>query len=75
MICSFCTANKAHSNGQLKWKPFKYQVRIFTINYIKHTAEEKQQQITNLENQLKILKKKVKMRMIISVSIIPSRMN
>ena len=58
MICSFCTANKAHSNGQLKWKPFKYQVRIFTINYIKHMAEEKQQQITNLENQLKILKKK-----------------
>ena len=74
MICSFCTANKTHSNSQLKWKLFKYQVRIFTINYIKHIAEEKQQQITNLENQLKIIKK-VKMRVIISVSIIPSRMS
>ena len=35
----------------------KYEVRRFTVNYTKQVAEEKRQQQTNLENQLKILQK------------------
>ena len=44
-------------NRQLKWQLLKYEVKKFTINYTKQIAKEKRQQCTNLENQLKILKK------------------
>ena len=57
IICSFCTANKFFSNRQLKWELLKYEVRKFTINYKKQIAKEKRQQITDLENQLKIIEK------------------
>ena len=57
MIPSFCAANKSLSNRQLKWELLKYEVRKFTINYTKQILKEKRQQITNLENQLKMLEK------------------
>ena len=63
LICSFCTTNESLFNCQLIWKLLKCEVRKFTINYTKQTAKEKQQQQTNLENQLKILEK-IWMRMV-----------
>ena len=44
-------------NRQLKWELLKYEVWKFAIKYTKKIAKEKRQQRTNLENQLKILKK------------------
>ena len=56
LIHSFCTTNESLYNLQLKWELLKYEVQKFTFNYTKGIAEEKRQQRTNLENQLKYLK-------------------
>ena len=44
--------NESLFNRQLKWELLKYEVRKFTIKYTKNGAKEKQQQRTNLYNQL-----------------------
>ena len=53
MIRKFCSKNESLFNHQLKWELLKYEARKFTIRYKKHVAKAKQQQKTNLENQLK----------------------
>ena len=57
LIGSFCTTSKSLLNRHLKWEILKYEVRKFTRNFTKHIAKEKRQQLTSLENQLKILEK------------------
>ena len=52
MISNFCSENESLFNGQLKWDFLKYEVRKFTIRYMKHVAKEKRQQRINLEIQL-----------------------
>ena len=56
LICSFRTTNESLYNLQLKWELLNYEVRNFTINYMKQIAKEKRHQRTNLENQLENLK-------------------
>ena len=57
LICSFRTTNESLYNRQLKWELLNYEVRKFTINYMKQIAKEKRHQRTNLENQLEKLEK------------------
>ena len=56
---NFSNENEFLLNGQLKWELLKYEVKKFTIKYTKHTAKEKRQLKTNLENQLKKLEGKL----------------
>ena len=42
----------------MKFENILLSIRKYTIKYSKHIAKEKRQQRINLENQLKILKKK-----------------
>ena len=42
-------------NSQLKWKPLKYELRIFTISYCKQLTKKDKQERNYLENKLKNL--------------------
>ena len=55
LIRNCSNENESLFKHQLKWELLKYEVRKFTITYMKHVAEEIWQQKTNLENQLKKL--------------------
>ena len=59
LIRNFRNENESLFYCKLKWELLKYEVRKFTIYYTKHFAKEKQQQRTNLENQLKKLEGKL----------------
>ena len=42
-------------NGQLKWKPLKYEIRKFTISYCKQPTKKDKHERNYLENKLKNL--------------------
>ena len=56
LIRNFYNESESSFNRQLKLEFLKYEVRKFTIKYMKHVAKEKWQQRTKLENQFKNLK-------------------
>ena len=43
LIRNFSNENELLLNRQLKWELLKYEVRKFTIKYMKHVAKEKRQ--------------------------------